>query len=58
MKHRKVLDHNKLIVEVTNMLSSRFEPNPQEIKKRIKSLVEREYLERQQDKRQVYQYVA
>lgn len=58
MKHRKVLEHNKLIVEVTNMLSSRFEPNPQEIKKRIESLVEREYLERQQDKRQVYQYIA
>lgn len=58
MKHRKVLEHNKLIVEVTNQLSARFEPNPQEIKKRIESLVEREYLERQQDKRQVYQYVA
>lgn len=58
MKNRKVLDHNKLIVEVTNMLSSRFEPNPQEIKKRIESLVEREYLERQPDKRAVYQYVA
>lgn len=58
MKHRKVLDHNKLIVEVTHMLSSRFEPNPQDIKKRIESLVEREFLERQQDKRQIYQYVA
>lgn len=58
MKHRKVLQHNELIVEVTNILSPRFEPNPQEIKKRIESLVEREYLERQQNKRQVYQYVA
>lgn len=58
MKHRKVLEHNKLIVEVTNMLASRFEPNPQEIKKRIESLVERDYLERQPDKRQIYQYIA
>lgn len=58
MKHRKVLEHNKLIVEVTNLLSPRFEPNPQEIKKRIESLVEREYLERQPEKRQVYQYIA
>lgn len=58
MKNRKVLEHNKLMMEVTNMLSSRFEPNPQEIKKRIESLVEREYLERQEDKRQIYQYVA
>lgn len=58
MKHRKVLEHNKLIMEVTQMLVSRFEPNPQDIKKRIESLVEREFLERQQDKRQIYQYVA
>lgn len=58
MKHRKVLDHNKLIMEVTTQLASRFEPNPQEIKKRIESLVEREYLERQKDNRQRYQYVA
>lgn len=58
MKHRKVLEHNKLLVEVTKQLTSRFEPNPQEIKKRIESLVEREYLERQKDMRQVYEYVA
>lgn len=58
MKHRKVLEHNTLIVEVTTQLSSRFEPNPLDIKVRIESLVEREFLERQADKRQVYQYVA
>lgn len=58
MKHRKILEHNKLIVEVTSQLASRFEPNPQDIKKRIESLVDREYLERQRDNRQVYQYVA
>ena len=58
MKHRKVLEHNKLIVEVTSQLTSSFEPNPQDIKKRIESLVDREYLERQKDNRQVYQYLA
>lgn len=58
MKHRKVLEHNKLIVEVTSQLTSRFEPNPQDIKKRIESLVDREYLERQRDNWQIYQYVA
>lgn len=58
MKDRKTLEHNKLIVEVTKQLTSRFEPNPQEIKKRVESLVEREYLERHKDKRQVYHYVA
>ncbi|CAN8075215.1 unnamed protein product [Agarophyton chilense] len=58
MKHRKTLEHNRLIAEVTRELEPKFEPNTQEIKKRIESLVEREYLERQKDKRQVYQYVA
>lgn len=58
MKHRKVLDHNKLIMEVTSQLSSRFEPNPQDIKKRIESLVEREYIERDTHNRQVYKYLA
>ncbi|KAI0561867.1 Cullin [Gracilaria domingensis] len=58
MKHRKTLEHNRLIAEVTRELESKFEPNTQEIKKRIESLVEREYLERHKDKRQVYQYVA
>ncbi|PXF49024.1 Cullin-3 [Gracilariopsis chorda] len=58
MKHRKVLEHNQLIAEVTKELESKFEPNTQDIKKRIESLVEREYLERQKEKRQVYQYVA
>lgn len=58
MKHRKILEHNKLIIEVTNQLSSRFQPNPQDIKRRIESLVEREFLERKADQRQVYQYMA
>lgn len=58
MKHRKVLEHNKLIMEVTSQLISSFEPNPQDIKKRIESLVDREYLERQKDNRQVYEYLA
>lgn len=58
MKHRKILDHVKLVMEVTAQLSSRFQPNPQEIKKRIESLVDREYLERQKDNHQRYQYVA
>lgn len=58
MKHRKVLEHNKLIAEVTMQLASRFEPNPQDIKKRIESLVDREYLERSKEQRQIYKYMA
>lgn len=58
MKSRKVLDHANLVVEVTKQLSSRFRPNPLSIKKRIESLIEREYLVRSSENRQVYHYLA
>ncbi|CAM9533464.1 unnamed protein product [Chrysoparadoxa australica] len=57
MKTRKTLRHNELIAEVTRQLSIRFSPSPQVIKKRIESLIEREYLERGEDRR-VYHYLA
>ena len=46
MKARRVLDHNSIVTEVTRQLSARFLPNPNVIKKRIESLIEREFLER------------
>jgi cullin 3 len=58
MKARKCLHHNDLIAEVTKQLSVRFTPSPQFIKKRIESLIDREYLERAADDRRVYNYVA
>lgn len=58
MKARKSCDHSNLIVEVTKQLSSRFIPNPQLIKKRIESLIEREYLERSKEDRKIYHYMA
>lgn len=58
MKARKSLHHNDLIAEVTRQLSTRFVPTPQFIKKRIESLIEREYLERGSHDRRLYQYVA
>eukprot|EP00357_Protocruzia_adherens_P016205 CAMPEP_0115041442 /NCGR_PEP_ID=MMETSP0216-20121206/45523_1 /TAXON_ID=223996 /ORGANISM="Protocruzia adherens, Strain Boccale" /LENGTH=755 /DNA_ID=CAMNT_0002423067 /DNA_START=45 /DNA_END=2312 /DNA_ORIENTATION=- len=58
MKARKSLEHNNLISEVVKQLSSRFTPNPLMIKKRIESLIEREYLERTRDDRRVYKYLA
>lgn len=53
MKTRKTLDNNNLVAEVTKQLSSRFRPTPQLIKKRIESLIEREYLERTEGDRYV-----
>eukprot|EP01114_Cavostelium_apophysatum_P003635 TRINITY_DN1368_c0_g1_i2.p1 TRINITY_DN1368_c0_g1~~TRINITY_DN1368_c0_g1_i2.p1 ORF type:complete len:736 (-),score=233.08 TRINITY_DN1368_c0_g1_i2:74-2281(-) len=58
MKSRKTMEHSNLISEVTKQLASRFMPNPMVIKKRIESLIEREYLERSKTDRKVYNYLA
>ncbi|KAH7691356.1 cullin 3, partial [Aphelenchoides avenae] len=58
MKARKKLHHNDLITEVTNQLKGRFLPDPTFIKKRIESLIEREYLERDKDDHRKYNYLA
>ncbi|KAM7484354.1 hypothetical protein LguiA_000363 [Lonicera macranthoides] len=58
MKSRRVLDHNNIITEVTKQLQSRFLANPGEIKKRIESLIERDFLERDTADRKLYRYLA
>lgn len=58
MKSRRLLDHNNIISEVTKQLQSRFLPNPAVIKKRIESLIEREFLERDKNDRRLYRYLA
>mmetsp|Transcript_33794 Transcript_33794/g.76419 ORF Transcript_33794/g.76419 Transcript_33794/m.76419 type:complete len:630 (-) Transcript_33794:160-2049(-) len=58
MKTRKVLQHNELIAEATRQLTHRFLPTPAFIKKRVESLIEREYLERDKDDRRLYTYLA
>ena len=45
MKSRKTLPHNDLVHEVVQQLLPRFQPTPALIKKRIESLLDREYLE-------------
>eukprot|EP00730_Choanoeca_flexa_P018355 TRINITY_DN8916_c0_g1_i6.p1 TRINITY_DN8916_c0_g1~~TRINITY_DN8916_c0_g1_i6.p1 ORF type:complete len:777 (+),score=176.47 TRINITY_DN8916_c0_g1_i6:83-2413(+) len=58
MKARKTLSHTSLIIEVTKVLSARFKPNPVQIKKRIESLIDRDYLARDESDRSLYNYVA
>ena len=58
MKSRKEMDHNALIAEVTKQLTARFVPHPNVIKKRIESLIEREFLERDKDNWRRYKYLA
>jgi len=58
MKERKTLEHNTLVEEVTNQLASRFPVEASFVRKRIESLIEREYLERDKQNSRVYHYVA
>ena len=58
-RQRKELTHQKLITEVIQQLTARFLPDINMVKKRIESLIEREYLERKEDSdRPAYTYLA
>jgi cullin-4 len=56
MKTRKTLAHNLLIAELINLL--RFTTKPIDLKKRIESLIERDYISRDKQDCQLYHYVA
>uniref|UniRef100_A0A8C9U9B7 Cullin 4B n=1 Tax=Scleropages formosus TaxID=113540 RepID=A0A8C9U9B7_SCLFO len=56
MKMRKTLSHNLLVSEVYNQL--KFPVKPADLKKRIESLIDRDYMERDKDSPNQYNYVA
>ncbi|UZJ52781.1 hypothetical protein CBS101457_002101 [Exobasidium rhododendri] len=58
MKDRKTMTHNELVNEVIRQLTIRFQPTPQLVKRRIESLIDREYLERSEASMNVYNYQA
>ncbi len=49
---RRTEEHNNLVSEVTKQLTPRFLAQPAMIKKRIESLIERDFLERRDGDRQ------
>jgi len=59
MKQRKELAHQQLVLETVTQLAAQFKPDIGMIKKRIESLIEREYLERIEGREpQAYRYLA
>lgn len=58
MKSRRKIEYLNLVVEATKMLQSRFNPDPNQLKQRIESLMERGYMERDTDDKRILKYVA
>ncbi len=58
MKTRKELGHNLLVIELVKAVAPKFMCDVALVKKRIDALIEQEYIERKEDDRTVYQYLA
>ena len=57
-RQRKTLTHQRLTTETIDQLKSQFAPEPAMIKRRIEALIERDYLERDQNDSSTYHYLA
>merc|ERR1712139_4458 len=57
MKARQRLDHNSLLDEVFKQCTL-FKPQPQQIKMQIEHLIEREFMRRDPDERNIYIYMS
>ena len=58
MKARKTIGHAELIAETIKATKSRGTLQPGEIKKNIEKLIEKEYMERNEENKNLYHYVA
>ena len=56
MKTRKSLTHNELSSEIFQQI--RFTAQTTDVKRRIESLIDREYIERDEENSQKYNYLA
>ena len=58
MKSRKKITHAELVSEVISAPKSRGVLDPTDIKKNIEKLIDKDYMERDDEGRNVYNYVA
>ena len=58
MKSRKELEHSQLVAEIIQQSKSRFNPSVPMIKKCIEQLIEKQYIERSKENRDVYIYIS
>lgn len=58
MKTRKTMNHKQLVLDVMKALIDKFKPQPRQISKEIGNLIETDYLERVEGKRDEYNYLA
>eukprot|EP01079_Euglenida_sp_SAG-EU17-18_P009044 gene9044-1622_t len=58
MKAHKTMQHNLLLCEITKQCQKQFTPDPNQIKKRLESLIDREFLERSSESGREYVYKA
>ena len=58
MKARRKIEHVNLVSESSRLLAQKFNPEPAQIKLRIESLIERGYIERDENDKRIFKYIA
>jgi len=58
MKARNRLEWNLLQVEVINILKNRFTPDSKMLKKRLESLIDRKFMERDENDPKIILYIS
>lgn len=58
MKSRGKIDYHNLLKEAQDLLKIKFKPDPTQIKERTESLIERGFIERDENDKRIFNYVA